>query len=133
MQVAQVEPLNAAEREWVASHVQIAHKVVGSAFTPELLDDLWSVLLAQQFDDPNDAINVAGLAFGQLLVERFPALDWCAYSDEQGTEVAVRGGTSDFTIFPTNFVAKRWEAGAERFFAEMWPELEASYARAEAG
>jgi hypothetical protein len=46
-----------------------------------------------------------------------------AYTDEQGTEVAVRG-PSDFTVFPTNFVAKRYESGETDFIAPFVEEVE---------
>jgi hypothetical protein len=79
------------------------------------------LLRSERLEDPNEAINLVGLAFGQLLVERF-GLEWVALSDEHGTEIAVRG-PSDFTVFPTNFVAKRYESGDTGFLAPFVDEI----------
>jgi hypothetical protein len=93
----------------------------GSDLTPEALDELWPLFRAQPPDDPNVAINIVALALGQLLVDRFQ-LEWAAVTDEYGTEVAVRG-PSNFTVFPTNFVAKRYETGETGFLAPFVDEV----------
>jgi Domain of unknown function (DUF3806) len=124
----QVEPLNEAEREWVASNLsEAARLLTGSGLpadgtlSPEALDDLWALLLQEEPEDPNPAINVVGLAFGQLLADRL-GLSWIALTDEHGTEIAVRG-RADFTVFPTNFVAKRYEARETGFLAPAFNEM----------
>ena len=119
-----VEPLNEAEVGWVAENVSVARDALrdaGLELTPETLDDLWASVLREPLGDPNPAINTVGLALGQLLVERF-GLDWVALTDEHGTEVALRG-PSNFTVFPTNFVAKRYESGETGFIAPFVDEV----------
>jgi Domain of unknown function (DUF3806) len=123
-----VEPLNEAELEWVAANVAAARGALRETglepdgeLTAESLDELWALLLAEQPDDPNVSINLVGLAFGQLLVDRF-GLTWVALTDEHGTEVAVRG-PSELTVFPTNFVAKRYEASEAGFLAPFADEV----------
>jgi hypothetical protein len=121
-----VEPLNDAERAWVAENVAAARGalreggVPDGAVTAESLDELWTIARAQA-EDPTVAINLVGLALGQLLVNRF-GLDWVALTDEHGTEIAVRG-PSNFTVFPTNFVAKRYETGETGFIAPFVDEV----------
>jgi hypothetical protein len=73
--------------------------------TAQALDDLWAVVRDND-DDPDAIINLVGLAFGQLLVDRL-SLSWATLTDEHGTDIAVRGPAA-FTVFPTNFVAKRY-------------------------
>ena len=89
--------------------------------SPETLDDLWATLLGDEPTDPNPAINMVGLALGQLLVENL-GLSWVALTDEHGTEIAVRG-PSDFTVFPTNFIAKRYEGRETNFIAPAYREM----------
>lgn len=116
-----VEPLNEAERGWVASNVEEARRLVGGDLTAGALDDLWAALLREEPADPNPAINMVGLAFGQLLVDRLD-LSWVALTDSNGTEIAVRG-RGDFTVFPTNFIAKRWEGRQTNFIAGAYDEM----------
>ena len=117
----QIEPLNDAEQEWVAENVAEATRLAAGELTPEALDDLWAALLRDEPEDPNPGINMVGLGLGHLLVERL-GLDWVALTDEYGTEVAVRG-RADFTVFPTNFVAKRYEARETGFIAPAFREM----------
>jgi hypothetical protein len=116
-----VEPLNEAEQEWVATNVAEAKQLLEGNLSPETLDDLWAALLREEPADPNPAINMVGLAFGQLLVEGL-GLSWVALTDEQGTEIAVRG-RGDFTVFPTNFIAKRYAGRETNFIAPAYQEM----------
>jgi Domain of unknown function (DUF3806) len=117
----QVEPLNEAEQEWVATNVAEATRMLDGELSAETLDDLWAALLKEEPADPNPAINMVGLAFGQLLADRL-GLSWVALTDEHGTEIAVRG-RANFTVFPTNFVAKRYEHRETNFIAFAYDEM----------
>jgi Domain of unknown function (DUF3806) len=119
--VERVEPLNDAERQWVADNVAEAKRMVGGDLTVDALDDLWAASLRDDPADPNPAINMVGLAFGHLLAERL-GLSWVALTDEHGTEIAVRG-RADFTVFPTNFVAKRYAGRETGFIAASFDEM----------
>ncbi len=116
-----VEPLNGAERQWVPDNVAEAKRLLAGDLTTETLDDLWAMLLREDPADPNPGINMVGLAFGDLLAERL-GLSWVALTDEHGTKIAVRG-RADFTVFPTNFVAKRYEGRDTGFIAPAFREM----------
>jgi Domain of unknown function (DUF3806) len=116
-----VEPLNDAEREWVADNVAAASESLSGDLTAEGLDALWAALLREEPADPNPEINMVGIAFGHLLVERL-GVAWVALTDERGTELAVRG-RADFTVFPTNFVAKRYAGRETGFIAPAFDEM----------
>jgi len=117
-----VEPLNDAEPEWVAARVAAARRAIGEGeITAPALDALWEQTRGTEPPEQNDRVNVVGLALGQHLVDRF-GLEWAVLSDEQGTEMAVRG-PSDFTVFPTNFVAKRYESGETHFIEPFVAEI----------
>lgn len=116
-----VEPLNEAEQEWVATNVAEATRMLEGELSAERLDGLWAALLKDEPADPNPAINMVGLAIGQLLADRL-GLAWVALTDEHGTDIAVRG-RADFTVFPTNFIAKRYEGRETNFIASAYDEM----------
>ena len=87
----------------------------------ETLDDLWAALVRDEPADPNPGINMVGLAFGQLLADRL-GLSWVALTDEHGTEIAVRG-RANFTVFPTNFIAKRYAGRETNFIAAAYDDM----------
>jgi len=116
-----VEPLNQAEQEWVATNVAEATRMLDGKLSAETLDDLWAALMKDEPADPNPAINMVGLAFGQLLADRL-GLSWVALTDENGTEIAVRG-RANFTVFPTNFIAKRYAGREVNFIAPAYNDM----------
>ena len=116
-----IEPLNEAEQEWVATNVAEATRILDGELSVQRLDDLWAAVLRDDPADPNPAINMVGLAFGQLLADRL-GLTWVALTDEHGTEIAVRG-RANFTVFPTNFIAKRYEKRETDFIALAYDEM----------
>lgn len=118
--VERVEPLNEAERQWVAMNVAEATRLEG-ALSPKSLDRFWTGFLAADPEDPNPAINMVGLAFGQLLADRLN-LSWVALTDRHGTEIALRG-RSNFTVFPTVFIAKRYETRETEFISAAYDEF----------
>jgi hypothetical protein len=56
--------------------------------------------------------SCVGIVFGGVLASEL-GLGWCAYSDEQGCEPALRLGDSSITLFPRSMILKRIEAGEE--------------------
>ena len=116
-----IEPLNEAEQEWVVTNIAEATRILEGELSVQRLDDLWAAVLRDDPADPNPAINVVGLAFGQLLADRL-GLTWVALTDEHGTEIAVRG-RANFTVFPTNFIAKRYEKRETDFIALAYDEM----------
>jgi hypothetical protein len=53
-----------------------------------------------------------GVAFGDILADHF-GLDWCAYTDEQGAEPALRLGHTSITLYPRSMILRRVERGQE--------------------
>lgn len=118
--------LNKAERTWIEDNVALTKKLIadagigadGAAF-PAALDTLWAGWLAdhaRRLDDPNRMVNALGLAFGQYLVDEH-GLEWIAVKDKHSTEIAVLDPDFDLLTFPTNVVAKRYQARELGFFA----------------
>ncbi len=66
--------------------------------------------------EANDAVLAIGVGFGDQLVNQL-GFEWVIASDQWGTDLAVlaRPGRGDVTIFPTDFVAKRYEAREMNF------------------
>ena len=99
VQQPQVDPLNDAERDWVTAHVAAARRALGeSELTPAALDALWEETRGTEPSEQN-------------------------VGDEHGTEIAVHG-PSDFTVFPTNFAARRCETGERHFVEPFVAEVE---------
>ena len=125
---------NAGELAWVAENVAAARDIVVAAgiplpdgvVGPAALDAAWSAWLAQWRqgeEDPNPAINMFGLTFGQWLVDHL-GLSWKVVQDESGTEIAVHGQPGDILVFPPNLVAKRFETGTTDFFVPVAAGIE---------
>lgn len=129
MSEQRVEAPTAAELEWVRDNLKLAESLAkvyagaepGTALTLADLDtafanwlNTWHAVPPDERDDPNPYINGFGLAFGQALVDDV-GLEWAVVTDEHGTDIAVHGQPGDVLVFPTNFVAKRFERGETRF------------------
>jgi hypothetical protein len=136
-----IEPLNAAEATWVAAELRNAADIVARyspadaqrASTLGALDRTYEAFSAHadRTDGAaaNGVINALGICFGQHLVREL-GLEWAAVTDEYGCELAVVGmrGKGDFVVFPTNFVAKRWERGEVGFFVDSCRRIAEQYA-----
>jgi hypothetical protein len=113
-----VEPLNDAERGWIAEHLDRLHAAgvdVGDArqlgaYYDTLLTR-WLAVPDSQRTDPNAEINLIGLGLGAHLVDR-TGLEWAVVTDTDGanSEIALYGQPGDILIYPTNAVAQRWVA-----------------------
>lgn len=117
-------PLSEAEAAWLADQNRFASMFVGQTPNDSLpslqaLDDAFAKFTArgsQANEDANAIVLCVGVAFGEHLV-RSLGFEWCICTDEWGTDIAVRArpGRGDCTVFPTNFVAKRWERKETNF------------------
>ena len=130
-----IDALTDKERRWVQSQLEGARRFV-DAFAPEYaardlslnaLDHAWAAWLETHQTDMalvNAAINVVGVAFGQLLVDAGP-LDWVIATDEQGSDLAVYGlpGRGDVLVYPANFVAKRYERREIYFLRRSYGQI----------
>ncbi len=130
-----IEPLNRVEEEWIRAQLASAEKLV-EAFSPSdaaqpltlgALDRAFTAWLNSNASADsalvNQVVNYVGVAFGRQLVQGL-GLRWVIATDQNGSELAVYGlpGQGDVLIYPTNFVAKRWEKREAGF-------LEKSYGR----
>jgi hypothetical protein len=126
-------PLTDDERSWIAVHLESAKKLAhvyalgyqGKPLYPDVLDRIYTGWWnsPQRSETPaNDMINMIGLAFGQFFVD-YRGLEWIAVKDNHGTDIAVHGNPGDTLIFPTNFVAKRYERQETDFLAASEREL----------
>jgi hypothetical protein len=94
------------------------------------LDTVWTTFggaLRESGDDPNAIINMIGLAFGQVLVDRL-GLAWVVATDEHGTEIALHGELGDLLVYPTNLVGKRWASGEDKFLDALGTQMIADIA-----
>jgi hypothetical protein len=138
----QVEPPSDGDWAWIRKHLDAARSALADLGYPEGqitadgLDRLWSFFLLEgdEPDDPNPVINLVGVGFGQLLVDEL-GLSWVVITDEYGTDVAVRGNSADgnVTVFPTNFIAKRWPDRTTGFIAPAYAEMSRNIASIRAG
>jgi hypothetical protein len=119
------ESLTKTEQDWVQSQLTKASTLV-TTYAPEhsadplslsALDAAFAGFLARGADaDANDAVLAVGVGFGNQLVIEL-GFQWVVASDQWGTDIAVlaRPGRGDVTIFPMDFVAKRYEARESNF------------------
>ena len=137
-----MEPPNHAEQQWIEEELANAVKFIAlftgiqSEKLPTLLDldSAWKVFCAEvsptDGEKINAAINAVGMAFGQSLVNSL-GLQWVAATDEAGCEIAVVGlpGKANFLIYPTNFVAKRWDSRETGFLVDAQEFIAGQYAQ----
>jgi hypothetical protein len=115
----EVDPLTQDEVDWVRSTIaELAHQDVRVDDIDDLgrhYDELltgWRRLSESTRPDPHAIVNQIGLAFGQLIANH-TGLEWGVATNARGPEIALHrpstGGA--LVIYPTDMVAKRWEAG----------------------
>jgi len=117
------EALSQAEEHWLQDQIRLAAEFVGDAAAglPSLqaLDAAWAdfiALGAASNERANAVVLCVGAAFGEHLVRQH-GFSWCISTDEWGTGIAVRArpGRGDVTIFPLDYVSKRWENQEKEF------------------
>lgn len=114
-----------AELTWIREQVAVARALTGADVADDVLpslralDEAFAAALAAPATgaaEANRVINAVGIAFGAHLVAN-TAFDWSIATDASGSDMALVAlpGTADVTVFPANFVAKRWESGQTGF------------------
>ncbi|HET9741909.1 MAG TPA: DUF3806 domain-containing protein [Terriglobales bacterium] len=130
-----IDDLNESESAWVTTQLRDASQFV-EAFSPidahqpltlAALDRAFAAWIASLPSDAeliNAIINHVGVGFGQALVDGI-GLRWVIATDEWGSELAVYGfpGQGDVLIYPTNFVAKRWERREADFLVNAYEQI----------
>lgn len=130
-----INPVNENETAWIKTQLENASKFV-EGFSQEdeekplalaALDRAFAAWIASEpteTDLINAVINHVGIAFGQALVEGI-GLKWVIATDNQGSELAVHGfpGRGDVLVYPSNFVAKRWERRETNFLEKAYQQI----------
>ncbi len=125
----------AKEEAWIQTQLAGARRFVAE-YSPDdadqpltlpALDRAWAAWLATEEANTsrvNSAINVVGVAFGQILVEGTP-LRWMIATDAQGSDLALYGfpGQGDVLVYPCNFVAKRYERRVSCFLESSYRDI----------
>jgi hypothetical protein len=127
------EPLSPTEEHWLQDQFRLAAEFAGDAETgglPSLqaLDAAWAGFIAlgtASNDRANAVVLCVGAAFGEHLVRQH-GFSWCISTDEWGTGIAVRArpGRGDITIFPLDYVSKRWESQETTFLVASIDPIE---------
>jgi hypothetical protein len=125
-------PLTDEEHDWVRHQLDSVSPFIdayspddsGQPMTLPILDRAFALWLAQDIQDDaqiNAAINVVGIRFGQFLVD-VAGFRWVIATDDEGSDLAILAlpGRGDVTVFPANFVSKRWEKRETNFLAEAF-------------
>lgn len=113
------EPLHDAEQKWLAEQINASFQFAGVSAAEnecapnlELLDVAFAHFLnrVQDAEEANRVLTLVGVAFGAHLVSRL-GFEWGYATDDWGAGLAVRArpGRGDVTIFPIDFVSKRYE------------------------
>jgi hypothetical protein len=122
------EPLTESEQQWIRDQVdrarEFAHEFDSQAPdgqpSLESLDVAFAAYLASDCEPSraNDVVLAVGAAFGARLVEDL-GFRWVIATDDYGTDLAVlaRPGRGNVTIYPSDFVAKRYERREAPFLA----------------
>jgi hypothetical protein len=122
------QDLNPGEFAWIAGKLALAIEFAGGKADDELptlaqLDVAFARFIES---DPsaneraNAVVLMLGAALGTHLV-RTLGFEWVIATDDYGTDLAVVAmrGRGDITLFPSNFVAKRWERRETGFLADV--------------
>ncbi len=91
-----------------------------------LLDEAFSNALGQEWDEEmvTTILNCIGVNFGQYLVDRV-GFEWWIVEDEYGRDLAVVAcrGRGDVTVYPIDFIAKRWDRKEDYFLEDAFRKI----------
>ena len=128
-------PLSSAEQESILEQLERARafsfRYVPSAaeVTLESLDEAFNLFLDSEYPpiDAHEVIFAVGVFLGAKLVDEL-GFQWTVATDDYGRELAVqaRPGRGDVTIFPMDFVAKRYERGESYFLVDAIAQIRES-------
>lgn len=122
------QDLNPSEIAWVADQLVKAVEFAGGEANAELptlaqFDEAFARFVGTG-QEANEKANAVILQLGAALgthLTRTLGFEWVIATDDYGTDIAVvaRRGCGDITLFPSNFVAKRWERKETGFLADV--------------
>lgn len=122
------QDLNPGEFAWIAEQLARATEFAGGKAGDELPTlAQFDVAFARFVEsDPssderaNAVVLMLGAVLGTHLVSTL-GFEWVIATDDHGTDLAVVAmrGRGDVTLFPSDFVAKRWERRETGFLADV--------------
>jgi hypothetical protein len=131
------EPLTELEHRWIGEQLAKGCEFARD-FDPEVgdgkvtlasLDRAFKHYLDTESDtsSANDIVLAVGAAFGSALIAEL-GFQWVIATDDYGTNLAVlaRPGRGDVTIFPADFVSKRYERREAPFLNAALAEIQQS-------
>ena len=100
-----------AKRSWVYGHYAENGKELYEPLEGKL--NLLNAILENKWIDKSETLKLQclGITFGDALVQHLEGMEWIEYSDEYGTDPALRYHETDFFIFPQTMISKRIEDG----------------------
>ncbi|WP_309135566.1 DUF3806 domain-containing protein [Cellulomonas sp.] len=123
-----VDELNPAERIWLAQQralvADLCDDPTDAAAVAALFDRVrtqWAQ--AAERPDHRPLADAFGVALGDLVVARAPAMRWAAVSDRFGTEIVLAHGQPEVLVYPLASVAQYWEDARPGWFAEQVERL----------
>lgn len=120
------QDLTPGEMAWISDQLSLAVAFAGGSASDELPSlDQFDAAFAQfvESDAPEQAnavIWMLGVALGTHLI-RGLGFEWVVATDDYGTDLAIlaRRGRGDLTMYPFDFVTKRWERRETWFLAAV--------------
>ena len=100
-----------AKRSWVYGHYTENGKELYGSLEGKL--NLLNAILENKWIDKSETLKLQclGITLGDALVEHLDGMEWVEYSDEYGTDPALRYHNTDFFVFPQTTISKRIEDG----------------------
>jgi hypothetical protein len=134
------QDLNPGEVSWVADQLGRAIEFAGGKADGPLptLAQFDAAFTRFVESDPlaneraNAVVLMLGAALGTHLVQTL-GFEWVIATDDYGTDLAVvaRRGRGDITLFPSDFVAKRWERRETGFLTDVPRQVSTTLAESE--
>jgi hypothetical protein len=135
-ETAMLQPLGPSELEWIRGRLYEVRQLApidgaddDDGLSPEDLDAGFEAWMRDWMMTPqrvrssaSPAVKAFSVAFGQILVDRL-SLEWALVTDQNTTDLAVRGQPGDIVLFPARLVAKRFEARATGFFRPLYDSI----------
>ena len=102
-----------AKRSWVYGHYTENGEELYKSLEGKL--NLLNAILENKWINKSETLKLQclGIAFGDAIVQYMEGMEWVEYSDEYGTDPALRYHGTDFFIFPQTMISKRIEDDME--------------------
>ncbi|QGQ20390.1 DUF3806 domain-containing protein [Cellulomonas sp. JZ18] len=123
-----VDELNPAERIWLAQQRTLVADLCDDPADPAAVAALFDRVRtqwaqAEERPDHRPLADAFGVALGDLVVARAPALRWAAVSDRFGTEIVLAHDEPEVLVYPLASVAQYWEDARPGWFTDQVERL----------